>query len=496
MTFSPVIEAALAQRKPEPRQEAPALEAPEPLRRPVQPSEPYPAHTLGPILAPAAQALHRVVQSPLALCGQSVLAAASLAAQRLADVEIDGRVYPTALWFMTVAESGERKSATDGPALRAHRDFERMAFDQYRTDMAAHVEACKAIAKRNKQADPGTEEREPEPPLLPHLIVAEPTLEGLHKLLMQGSGAVGLFTDEAAGFFGGHAMSKEHGAKSAAGFSGLWDRGEADRVRAADGAHKLFGKRLSMHLLLQPVIAEKVLGDPMLSGQGFLARCLIAWPQGTAGTRRYSGESLAADVDMARFWSRMDALLRQSPSLAEGSRNELDPSTLRLAPEARARWIEIHDTIEGLMGPTGEYAQVRAWASKAPEQVLRIAAVFATVEGLPGIDLEHIDRAAELVSWHLSEVVRLVSTCETPPDVRAAEAVLAWARDRRRGFVYSSELVNRGPGCVRSADHLHNVMALLARHGWVDPVEGGMVLDGRHRRAAWRVHPAALEGEP
>jgi hypothetical protein len=475
---------------------APALEAPEPLRRPVPPSKPYPTHSLGPLLAPAANALHRIVQSPLALCGQSVLAAAALAAQRLADVEIDGRVYPISLWCMTVAESGERKTATDGPALRAHRDFERRCFDQYRADKASHAEACKAVAKRNKQADAGAEEPEPEPPLLPHFIVAEPTLEGLHKLLMLGSGAVGLFTDEAAGFFGGHAMSKEHGAKSAAGFSGLWDRGEADRVRAADGAHKLFGKRLSMHLLLQPVIAERVLGDTMLSGQGFLARCLIAWPQGTAGSRRYSGESLGTDSQMLQFWNRMEALLRHPPRLADGTRNELEPLPFRLDPEARALWIKTHDLIEGMMGATGEYSQIRAWASKAPEQVLRVAGVFAAVEGTTCIDAMQIERAAEVVSWHLDEVVRLVGTCETPPEVRAGEAVLAWARERRRAFIYSSELVNRGPSCVRSADQLHGVMQMLARHGWVDPVEGGMVLDGKHRRAAWRLHPAAMEPTP
>jgi hypothetical protein len=445
------------------------------------------------VLAPAAEALHRVVQSPLALCGQSVLAAAALTAQRLADVEIDGRVYPLSLWFLTVAESGERKSSTDTPALRAHREFERQCFDQYRADQGVHVEACKAIAKRNRTAEPGAEEREPPAPLLPHLLVAEPTLEGLHKLLLTGTGALGLFSDEGAGFFGGHAMSKEHGAKSAAGFSGLWDRGEADRVRAADGAHKLFGKRLSMHLLLQPVIAERVLGDPMLTGQGFLARCLIAWPKGTAGTRRYSGESLATDPEMTRFWNCMDSLLRRSPRLAEHSRNELDPITLRLTPDARLLWIEVHNFIEAMMGQNGEYTQVRAWASKAAEQILRIAGVLCVVENGSGIERTHVERAAELMSWHLAEVVRLVGTCETPQAVRAGEAVLAWARDRRQTFIYSGELVNKGPGCVRSSDHLQDVMRMLERHRWVEPISDGMVLDGRHRRAVWRVHPAALE---
>src|SRR5678816_764960 len=74
--------------------------APEPLRRPVPPPEPYPVGELGPILAPACEAMRRVIQAPDAVCGASLLAAASLAVQGLANVEIDGRTLPLSLWFL------------------------------------------------------------------------------------------------------------------------------------------------------------------------------------------------------------------------------------------------------------------------------------------------------------------------------------------------------------------------------------------------------------
>lgn len=64
---------------------------PEPLRRPLPSAEPYPIEALGEILGPAAQRMHEVIQAPEARCGQSVLAAASLAAQAHADVLVDGR---------------------------------------------------------------------------------------------------------------------------------------------------------------------------------------------------------------------------------------------------------------------------------------------------------------------------------------------------------------------------------------------------------------------
>src|SRR5688572_7658982 len=103
------------------------LAEPEPLRRPLPPGDPYPLEALGPTLGAAARRVHEVLQAPPALCGQSFLAAASLATQAHADVHIDGRVEPLSLSLLSIAESGERKSASDGIALQPHREHERSA---------------------------------------------------------------------------------------------------------------------------------------------------------------------------------------------------------------------------------------------------------------------------------------------------------------------------------------------------------------------------------
>ena len=89
-------------------------ESPRPLRRTVPPAEPYPVDHLGDILGTAARAIHERVQSPMAICAQSVLAAATLAAQGLADVELPGgRRRPLNCYFVDIAETGERKTTTD-----------------------------------------------------------------------------------------------------------------------------------------------------------------------------------------------------------------------------------------------------------------------------------------------------------------------------------------------------------------------------------------------
>lgn len=276
--------------------------------------------------------------------GASLVAAASLAAQGLANVHNDGRVHPLSLWFLTVAESGERKSAVDSEAMRAAREHEKSLAAEYANQghaYAAEVEewnARKEAARKHAKGGEGLGDAlrnigpEPPPPLRPELMAADFTAEGLAKLLAAGRPSIGAFTDEAALVFGGHGMNGESVARTAGTLSKLWDSGTLDRIRAADGPLKLWGRRLALHLMAQPIIAERALSDEVLGGQGFLARCLLAWPEGTAGTRLYRRENLRDDP----------ALIRYAGRIAE------------LFVTARCHWLR------------ARFATVKPWANKTP----------------------------------------------------------------------------------------------------------------------------------
>jgi hypothetical protein len=368
-----------------------------------------------------------------------------------------------------------------------------MELPEYRAELAVHQSSLSTAGriKDEQERRRAILNAGPAPvePLLANLICSEPTLEGLHKLLMGGRGNLGLFSDEGGQFFGGHAMAKEHVAKTAAGLSSLWDSGVFDRVRAGDGASKVFGKRLAMHLLLQPVIAERVLSDSVLSGQGFLARCLVAWPESTAGTRMYVERDLSTDHDMGRYWRTMTELLNKPLPLKDGSRNEIAPRALVLAPGAKRLWIAAHDEIEKLNSRDGEYAQIRSHSSKAAEQAARIAGVLTVVDDPEAgtISADTIQRALELVDFYLSEALRLAGTAEISPEVKRAEALLAWCHERSKILVHSAELVRLGPNCIRERRHLAQAMDELERAGWAASVDGGMEIDGSHRRSVWRI---------
>jgi putative DNA primase/helicase len=119
------------------------LEPPRPLMRELPPATPFPDEALGNILGPAARAINDRVRAPMAICGQSVLAAANLAVQAHADVELPigrGLAKPTSNFFVTVAVTGERKSASDAEANGPIGRREQMLRLQYDADLPAYTQ--------------------------------------------------------------------------------------------------------------------------------------------------------------------------------------------------------------------------------------------------------------------------------------------------------------------------------------------------------------------
>lgn len=494
----------------EPATVATAAAEPEPLRRPLPPAAPYPLDALGGALRDAARAIHEVVKAPAAMCGTSILAAASLAAQHLANVKHDSFNEPLSLWAVTIGVSGERKSAVDKWALGAHYQHEKAAQPDYDAAVkaftveqaayrAAVAKAKGGGRKANRASIRAALESvgpEPEPPVVPLLVMSEPTLEGAQKQLIKGWPSVGLFSSDAGEFWGGFSMSAEQKTRTAASLSKLWDNGTFDRLRAKadEVGGKFYGKRVALHFMVQPVIAEAVLSDATLAGQGFLPRCLLAWPETVIGTRDYVGEDLHDNPAVRRYWAKVHALLNRDYPLADGKRNELEPRALGLTADAGALWVQFQNATEHALAEGGQFASVQAWGSKAGAQVLRVAGVLTLFDNpdAGAIERDAIERAAELVLWHLSEAVRTVGTAAVPREVQDAEALLDWCHKERVTLLCSADALQFGPGCIRTKRAFDAAMQELERAGWAVPVEGGAVVGNKQRRRVWRI----VEGQP
>ena len=117
-----------------PAEERATSEPPRPLIRALPPADPFPVESLGQVLGNAAKAINDRVQSPMAMCGNSVLATATLAVQPHVDVVLpigDNRAKPVSGYFITIAETGERKTESDHQAMPPVRQRERQLRDEY-----------------------------------------------------------------------------------------------------------------------------------------------------------------------------------------------------------------------------------------------------------------------------------------------------------------------------------------------------------------------------
>lgn len=483
------------------------FEPPRPLRRTLRAGEPYPIDALGSIIAPAVQGTQDLIQAPVEICAQSALAHAALAVQAHANVVLPtGHARPLSLFLLSVASSGDRKSAADrelGWALAKH---ERNLADElvrikaeYLNDKEA-FEAARASAK-GQAGKKGTRAAiaealgsvgdAPVAPLDAVVSFPEPTLEGLHKYLAIGQPSMGLFSDEGGMFVGGVGMSKENALKSAAGFSHLWDGAPIKRLRSLDGATVLFGRRVSLHLMLQPEAASRWLADETLRDQGLFSRLLIAAPSSLAGTRMYRDPGSDARAAIDRFGGRVLNAYERPYPLVEGKVGELDPRLIPMTAVACSMWRAFADSIEKELGPSGKLRPVTGLANKIPEHAARLAAVMAVFENLEMMELdEHVlGRGIKLAQWYLGEALRLAEVGSISEDVRLGESLLSWLQDSWPNktndggrLVSPPDVYSVGPSFIREKAVAQKALAVLVDHGWLVKVEGSHRVNGTMRR--------------
>jgi putative DNA primase/helicase len=483
---------------------------PEPLRATLPLSEPYPVEQLGNVLGGAAQALHETVKAPLALCCQSVLAASAFVAQSHFDVLLPwGDRKPLSLFLLTAADSGERKSAIDDVVLGAAKAQEKLEmasylieFDRYKAELmkwkAASEAANKKTSKPRSQAGADYAQNEaheigPEPkaPIMPLRFVTDPTVEGLYKLLVTAQPSVALFSDEGGLLIGGNALNNDNALKTMTRWCKLWDGSPFDRVRAGDGSGCLYGRRMALHQLAQPDVMQKLLGDRIANGQGFLARCLVAWPESTIGKRHiHSFENPRDQLDVKRLFAILKTLAEATPRTSDGNPQELDPVELPLNTAAQLMALNAVNQFEDLMRAGADLSELKDRTSKAVENACRIAGVLSVIEnGMAAREIteKHLERGLILMQWYLAEALRIKSAAIIPQSVLDAESLSRWLAGRIIQQYAMRTILNKGPNQLRNKTRLDAAIKELVNAGYHAANEPGTPIDGKAARLSWRV---------
>jgi hypothetical protein len=501
-------------------------DSPSPLKREVRQAAPFPVKALGPVLAPAAQAIAAMVQAPLAIAGSSVLATASLVCAPHGDVLLPfGAVRPISLFIMTVAESGDRKSAADEKALNAFDRHERNGMENYLAVkqlydnelMAWNAERLKVTRNKRLSLQEVTVALnnlgpKPLPPLHPTRRSGDPTVQGLQIHLVDAHPSFGLFTSEGGQFIGGYGLSQAAKIHTAGILNNFWDGVPNTRIRASNEERiYLIGRRVSLHILVQPTIAGAFINDRVLADQGFMSRFLCCAPDSIAGDRPFRDPE-REDIDtLITYGKRIERILAIEPKVKPDTRNVLDPPVIDMAGEAKRLWIAFYDENEKLQGKGVLNALTKAFANKLPEQAARIAAILATVrtlsqsadgEGqlqLNKLEITAADMAGgiELARYYVNEELRFVEKGLPDPQIDDAEVVLEWLRARATKvkadgggkaaalLVTLAEVYRKGPRRVRRVAEAKRIMNVLLNHGHVQRAKNSVLFEGHFYKEAF-----------
>lgn len=456
---------------------------------------PYPVEALGP-LENVVRVVEDRTQAPVAIAAQSALGVASLLAQAFANVEtLSGHFSPSSLYLLTVARSGERKSAADAylldPLLTLQKE-QQAQIPQRRLEFeAAHQAWADQREELLGQLNEDPEQRrilplEPQPPMSPNRIVEEPTYEGLVRMYTLGNPSLALFSDEGGQFLGGHAMNSENRQKTSAALNKLWNGKPITRTRQGDGNFTLYGRRFSAHLMVQPTVFTSFVSDPMVVEIGLVPRFLTVWPRSLMGSRLYREPTLD-QAPLAAYAAIVRERFEAEPIMDGGTR-ALEPLNLALTDHGKAMLIEFYNEVELKLARFEPYYELTGTASKAAEQAVRIAGVLAVYENLEVTRLPNhcVECGIKLARYYLEEA-RRISEIVPIDQVYSAAINLSNYLKEKRIAEFSQELVlQNGPPASRRASEAKKVMTILEDHGHVERLPVGAFVDGKNRKDAWR----------
>ena len=266
---------------------------------------------------------------------------------------------------------------------------------------------------------------EPEIPLKPSLYFEDITQEGLAHHLAKGWPSSSVWSDEAGFIVGSYSMQSSP-TRFVALLNKLWDAKNFSTHRKSTDKFTLQNRRITINLMIQPVLMQELLSQPtnIVRQSGFLPRCLIAHPSSLMGKRFYKEMSGSLSCFDA-YDKRITECLSETEHLT--SKGCVRLPTLVMNAKAKSKWAEHFNKIESGLCEDGQWTMIKDFASKASENVARLAALFHLFEGKRGdISVEHVESAIEIINWHLQETHRLLSSESTKSPFCDAQKLMKW----------------------------------------------------------------------
>lgn len=382
----------------------------------------FPFEHMPGILQPMTREISESVQIAPEVAGLALLTITGAAAGR-ENVFYIKRGLPTRpnLFGLIFVERGGRKSSAYDPVLRPvfqwisdrlpdykkalNRYFlklkERDSFEAKLTKSGAKDTAADQLHYETLQANIEDIKQNLRDPAF---LADDCTPEGLFELFDRTQGQIALATDDGRTF-----------AKILKGIYNGGESREEIHLRGFDCKNPLIKHRAgktsaiidkpfeSALVMLQVDFLQKLAEGEDLFQSGFMSRCIFCYPDSLSGRREYSEREISEGF-FYKYTALIQRLLQENYSRRIGEDKEYS-----LDPEAKKKWIEYYNQIEGAIGAGGELENMADIAIRFPEFARKFALITAIVEGRESIRPEDMTRAITLTKYYRAHAERAFS---------------------------------------------------------------------------------------
>lgn len=489
----------------------------EPLEPKLE-AAPCPIDSLPLVMRKAVKEFQGIVKSPIELVVQSAMSALAGACQARYKVERDSYgIFPVSLFTLTIAESGERKSASDGVFIKPILQFEKQQLEAYskskRVYEADHIAWEKKAKSQQgiveklsvddtenvegddldtaKEALVKTLEAEPRYPIRERIIFNDITPEALMQFL--SIHPIALITSaEAGGVLASAGMRAESATNFVSKLNQMWEAQDISDDRVGRDSSDVRDPRVSLGLMVQPAVFDNfVAGDGHLAkSSGFLSRFLFAHPISTKGERAYREPPQVLE-DVVAFCNVLSRIVNKGADIPPALRQSI---TLGLSEEAKDFWETYNNSIEKEVGDGGKYEDVSETACKSGQIAIRLGALFEIVSSSGEPDLvsqESMQCGCMWAYWYLQEALRCFGSSIRPQAIKDAQVIEQWLikRQQSTGLLRTKKsLINKdGPSQLRG--QRERIESALAELGECNRLRG--IREGK--TVLLEVHPQLLE---
>lgn len=189
----------------------------------------------------------------------------------------------------------------------------------------------------------------------------------------------------------------------------------------------------------------------------------MAYPQSSMGSRFYQ-EPPDDFSYLDGFENRLQDCLDASKKLnATGC---INLPTLHMSIDAKKHWIHFFNQTESGVSHHGQWSNIKDFASKAPENAVRLAALFHLYSGNEGdINSEHMDQAIAIISWHLFETRRILNIQSEKDEILGAQRLLDWLITHDKYQTTPREIQQFSP--IRDKKARDEALELLVNHNYI-----------------------------